>query len=262
MPVVRVEGRSYSVGDMGIYDRDYIRNPSGRPAFNGSLNAWSVNTWLIAINVAVFILNALISAPIENAYGQIVGRFQPIEALGYFSVTEALGHLQVWRLVTFQFLHANVEHILFNMVALYMFGPLIESYLGSRRYLAFYLLCGAAGPVMYIVLWVAHILISHPAVPLVGASAGIFGVLVAAAMVAPNTEVLVWGVLPVRLPMLAWGLLAIAAYTVFQYGSVGQNNAGGQAAHLGGAAAGYLLIRNKHVLNVFGPRRPRMRYRS
>ena len=76
--------------------------------------------------------------------------------------------------ITFQFLHANGEHILFNMIALFFFGPLIESFLGARRYLAFYLICGIAGAVSYLGLWSAHILIGNSYEPLIGASAGIF----------------------------------------------------------------------------------------
>ena len=249
---------------MGIYDRDYYRNPPHRSAFGRTVNPWSVNTWLIVLNVAVFILNNLIVQNVFDSDGDLLGRFHPIETYGWFSVTTALGHLQLWRLVTFQFLHAGFDHILFNMIALFFFGPLIESYLGSRRYLAFYLLCGVAGPVMYVVLWQVGLLSGGPSTPLVGASAGIFGVLIAGATVAPNSEVLIWGVLPMKLRTFAWVLLAIAAYTVFQHGATGSNNAGGQAAHLGGAAAGYALVRYPQVLNIFdriGRRRPSMRYR-
>jgi membrane associated rhomboid family serine protease len=245
---------------MGIYDRDYYRNPPPRSSFGGGVNPWSVNTWLIAVNVAVFLLNSVLVQTTLDADGDPVGRVQPIYDLGYFSVVTAVLHLQVWRFLTFQFLHANFNHILFNMIALYFFGPMIESYLGSRRYLAFYLLCGVAGPVAYMLLWALHLLHDGPFTPLVGASAGIFGVLIAAATVAPDSTVLVWGIMPIRLRTFAWILLAIAAYTVFSSGT----NAGGQAAHLGGAAAGYFLIRDPRVLLVFdrlGRKVPRMRYR-
>ncbi len=126
----------------------------------------------------------------------------------------ALGHLQLWRFLTFQFLHANLNHILFNMISLFFFGPLIETYLGSRRYLAFYLLCGVAGPLTYMRPVGRPPARRPPGTPLVGASAGIFGVLIAGAMVAPNTEVLIWGILPVKLKTFAWVLLAVAVYTV------------------------------------------------
>jgi membrane associated rhomboid family serine protease len=226
------------------------------------MRMWSITTWLIVINIAVYVVNSLVTvqATVVDPFGNVVGAMaiHPIERLGEFSVATAIFHLQLWRLVTFQFLHVGVEHILFNMIALYFFGPMIESYLGASRYLAFYLLCGVAGPIMYVALWASGLLIHSPAAALVGASAGIFGVLIAGAMVAPDSTVLIYGVLPMRLRTMAWVLLAIAAYAVFSGGPGA--NAGGQAAHLGGAAAGYLLIRNQRWLNVFDfRRRPRMR---
>jgi membrane associated rhomboid family serine protease len=131
--------------------------------------------------------------------------------------------------------------------------------LGVRRYLAFYLLCGIGGPIAYIILWATKFLIVSPLVPLIGASAGIFGVLVAAAQIAPNATVMIWGVLPMQLKTLAWILLGLAVYTVLAYGGSRTGNAGGEAAHLGGAAVGFILIRNPQWLNIFefGMRRRR-----
>ena len=114
---------------MGLNDRDYYRRP-GRSPF-GTLPVWSVSTWLIALNVAVFVLDIVLRGLLFR--------------IGSFSAVTAVWELQVWRFVTFQFLHAGVGHIFFNMLALYFFGPMIENYLGPRRFLAFYLLCGAAG---------------------------------------------------------------------------------------------------------------------
>ncbi len=263
---------------MGIYDRDYIREPSpggpNRSGFYGSANPWSVNTWLIVINVAVFLLNAIITVPGgmrnvlvgtdpfgNDVYQQVaVPPSHPIDMYGYFSVVTAVAHAQVWRFLTFQFLHASFNHIFANMLGLFFFGPLIETYLGRRKYLAFYLLCGVAGPFAYMLLWAMHLLHDGPATPLVGASAGIFGVLIAAAMVAPNAEVLVFGIIPMKMRTFAWGLLGLAVYAILFSG----DNAGGQAAHLGGAAVGFLLIREPQLLRWadWGGRRvTRMRYR-
>src|SRR6185503_5686995 len=106
-----------------------------------------------------------------------------------------------------------VGHLFFNMLGLYFFGPFIERYLGSRRFLAFYLLCGIAGAAMYLLLWGSRVFISNPSVPMVGASAGIFGILIAAAQIAPNTTVmLLFPPIPMRLKTLAWVLIAIALY--------------------------------------------------
>jgi membrane associated rhomboid family serine protease len=126
---------------------------------------------------------------------------------------------------------------------------MIENYLGSRRYLAFYLLCGIGGALSYLVLWGLHILIDNPWNQLIGASAGIYGILIAAAQVAPDTTVLIYGVIPMRLRAMAWIVLGLAVYTVLTSGP----NAGGEAAHLGGAVWGFLLIRNQHWLNILTP---------
>jgi membrane associated rhomboid family serine protease len=251
---------------MGLADRDYHRSPSSPTTTFGSARMWSINTWLIIINVAVFVIDNIlfrtgfaidfrITVDGETISRQLMG---PLTYLGHFSAYFALYHFQIWRFITFQFLHVSGQHLLFNMIGLFFFGPMIENYLGSRRYLAFYLICGIAGAISYLVLWSMHILIDSPWTQLVGASAGIFGVLMAAAQVAPDSTILIYGIIPMRLRMMAYILLGIAVYTVLTAG----NNAGGEAAHLGGAIAGFALIKNPRVLNFFEFRpRPRMRYR-
>lgn len=195
---------------------------------------------------------------------------QPLlTAWGYFSTAKALpyedpltgwGGLQVWRFITFQFLHANLNHLIFNMLTLYFFGGMVEHYLGRKRFLAFYLLCGICGALMYLLLnglalggqslfgprfEVPGLLFNDATLPLVGASAGVFGVIMAGAFLAPNAEVLLFFFLPMRLRTLAYGLVAFAVLAVW----FGWSNAGGEAAHIGGALAGYYLIRNPHHLH-------------
>ena len=156
-----------------IYHEFFERPHAGRPYSPATIRTWSVTTWLIAINVAIFVLDMLTHRSLAN--------------LGYFSATKAIGGLQTWRFLTFQFLHLNVSHIFFNMLSLYFFGPMVEQYLGRLRFLGFYLLCGMAGAGCYLVLMVLHVLGDGSATPLLGASAGIFGVLIAAATrVAPD----------------------------------------------------------------------------
>src|SRR2546423_2229853 len=170
----------------------------------------------------------------------------PLEGLGHFSAYTAVEHLQLWRFVTFQFLHASLTHLAFNMIALYFFGPLMEAYLGRPRYLGFYLLCGTGGAASYLVLWrLGWLGTSHYAMlverflPLVGASAGIYGILIASAILLPHATALLYGVIPVKLRTLAWVMIAIAMYMVWTNG----RNAGGEAAHLGGAVVGVFLMR-------------------
>lgn len=345
---------------MGIYDRDYIQDRPRRSVFRqgpaGMASAgWSVNTWIIAINVAVFVVGMFTShlgipvltnsGPVvveteSNAYIQnesfkvspsrfatgaeirgvngvlikeygnpdsaiqgppefiaervrmspALGMFEhptdpdlavgaqvikvdtyrvmdPLAALGHFSTakvfvdprpipggTEYVFALEVWRLLTFQFLHAGFLHLFFNMFGLFIFGGLVEQYLGRKQYLSFYLVCGIAGGVMYLILnflgaftpiRLPGVLIGDIHTPLVGASAGVFGVIMAAAFITPNSTVmLLFPPIPLKLKWIAYGYVAIALYNLL----TGGNNAGGDAAHIGGALGGYYFIRNKHLL--------------
>lgn len=187
---------------------------------------------------------------------------QPIEKLMHFSTKRGFFEIQFWRLVGFQFLHANLMHLLFNMIGLFFFGPLVERFLGSKRYVAFYLLCGICGALMYVLLNVAGVaavlafgpdaqvpglLFNSMYTPLIGASAGVFGVLMAGAYLAPNTMVLLFFFLPMRLKTLAYALVVLALITLLTGGS----NAGGEAGHLGGAIAGFYFIRRPHHLHGF-----------
>lgn len=253
---------------MGIHDRQYARQDSGGfgaspfPSGMSAMSGWSFNTWLIVINVAIFVLGTLLlpAMPMQPPIGNRA--IDVFTYYGHFSTERALLHVEIWRFITFQFLHAGLFHILFNMIALYVFGPMVELYLGSRRYLAFYLLCGCAGAALYLLLNLAGLiyynatgntapllLVHNPAMPLVGASAGIFGVLLAAAYLRPNQIItlLLFFVLPIsmRIKTLAYGLVALAVFAL----ATGGQNAGGEAGHLGGALLGALLIRRANWLN-------------
>jgi membrane associated rhomboid family serine protease len=227
---------------MGIYDRDYYRRPA-RGGF-GQFEMWSATTWLIVLNAIVFLLDLMlkrdfaVAVPVPRS--PFPALFGPLEFWGYFSIDTAVYQLQLWRIVSCQFLHASFSHLFWNMLGLYFFGQIVEAYFGSRRFLAFYLLCGCAGVVCYTLLGFSGVLRTDQGTPLVGASAGIFGVLVAAALIAPNLEVmLMFPPIPVPLKFLAIFMMGVALFTTFNNG----HNAGGEAAHLGGGLLGYLLYR-------------------
>lgn len=353
---------------MGIADRDYTRAnppPRGRPAMpalrgrgiggggiggmggRGRLSMLSMNTWLIIINVAVFVVGSVIfQAVLQNVQpnspnsARIVGLltsrqsaglvflpettpeqqragvtdrsvsrslpntpgflFHPIydarsvtvdakgrvlvppgvqpiggarfrshavlEGWGHFSTGKAFLEFQVWRFITFQFLHANTTHLLFNMLGLWFVGGLVEEFLGRRRYLAFYLTCGMFGAIAYLGLnFIGYMLLkfggvsqgvmnSIPALlfddiytPLVGASAGVFGILMAAAYIMPTAIVDVFFIIPMKMRTAVYLFLAFAAMNLIY----GGNNAGGDAAHVGGAIAGYYFIRHMYLLRDF-----------
>jgi membrane associated rhomboid family serine protease len=240
---------------MGIYERDYISRQPHR-GISAALRIRSVTTWLIILNIAVFLIDQML-VPEMRVGRYILKGVGPLEKWGYFSFQTALGEWQIWRFLSFQFLHANAGHLLGNMLSLYFFGPLVESYFGRGRYLRFYLLCGMAGAASYLLLWVIGVPwggkpLIHAASPMVGASAGIFGVLMAAACIAPNAEVmLLLPPVPVSLRSLAWVMMGVAAYTVFSQG----HNAGGEAAHLGGGLLGFAIIKIPQWLRTINGRR-------
>jgi len=214
------------------------------------MRAWSVTTWLIVLNVGIFVLDSILMR---------AGGDPPLAQWGYFSRAMAIDDLELWRFVTCQFVHIDVWHLVVNMLSLYFFGPMVEAYLRGGRYVAFYLLCGAAGAGLYLLLSTTNILVNNPFVPLVGASGAIFGILMAGAHIAPHTTVmLLFPPMPVQLRVLAYALVGIGALVVIRHGP----NAGGQAAHLGGAILGFILIRNTRWLRWPWSRRgPYMRYR-
>lgn len=219
--------------------------PGLRPARTGGL-PFSMCTLIIAINVIIHLI-AYVAPGVWNAFF----------VWGHFSTTEAVFQLGFWRFLTFQFLHGNLIHLAFNMLGIWFLGRLVEDQLGPKKFLAFYLVCGIFGGVMYLLLnflggvlglSLPGLLMNDPATPLIGASAGVFGVVMACAYIAPNATVqLLFPPIPMKMKVFAYGFVALALLMLL----IGSNNAGGEAAHLGGAIAGFFFIRNSHLLVDF-----------
>jgi membrane associated rhomboid family serine protease len=200
---------------------------------------------------------------VDPQTNQLIGRERWVvtnllQGWGHFSTAKAFLALEVWRFISFQFLHVSLIHLVLNMLALWVFGPDVEEYLGRKRYMALYLVCGVFGAVSYLLLnllgqiipggsMIPGLLVDDVRTPLVGASAGIFGIMLAAAFVAPNRVIQVLFVFSVRQRPAIYAFLAIAILSLL----LGSNNAGGEAAHIGGAAAGYYFIRRMYLLRDF-----------
>ena len=240
---------------MAYESRDYFRDEqrryggggfAGRFGGSGRFAAAPVSLWLIIANVAVFLWNALFG-------GSHRGSMLAFSTHGYFSVDTAIYGGQVWRLLTYQFLHADFFHLLFNMIGVFFFGPLIEQRLGSKPFLFFYLLCGVGGAVIATILGPIPGVLPVSA-PLIGASGALFGILAAAAFFYPHQQVqLLFPPIPMKMRTLCLIFLGIAAVSVL----AGSRNAGGEACHLGGAAAGFLLAKFPGVLGVANRVNPR-----
>jgi len=239
---------------------------NGMPTASGSVavpRRALASTWIILANVAVYAVNMFTMQVVQTPQGNLKTSGL-LFALGNFNFNQTILQGQVWRFITFQFLHNphGLMHLGFNMAMLWMIAPVVEEKMRAARFVVFYLACGMAGPIMLMLLNRLGVLIDPgwTSQPLVGASAGVFGVLVAAAIVAPNEEIeLIFPPIPMLLRQFVMIMIAVACAVVFGAGYQAQrNNAGGEAAHLGGAAVGYLLARRMLAPRVFNaPAQPR-----
>lgn len=232
---------------MGTADRDYFRDEAARYARGRRPALPPVIKWLIISNVVVFLID-FVTRP-----GPILPELGSINTMFCFSIQSAFLEGRVWELLTFQFLHGGFLHIIFNCIGLYFFGPWVERWWGSRRFLVFYLLCGVAGALFFTLLTLVGILPGSGLVtPLIGASAGLYGILVAAALINPNQLVrLLFPPVELTVRRLALIVLGIAVVIILGDNLVGGRpfqNSGGEAGHLGGAILGWLLTRHPALL--------------
>jgi membrane associated rhomboid family serine protease len=141
-----------------------------------------------------------------------------------------------WQLVTYAFLHGGLLHLAFNMFALYMFGSAIEQVFGSRRYVTYYLVCVVSAALTQL----AFAMVSGGFYPTVGASGGVFGLLLAYGIYFPNNRVMLLFP-PIPMPARIF-VLVYAALELF-LGITGTQEGVAHFAHLGGMIGGYALLR-------------------
>ena len=137
-----------------------------------------------------------------------------------------------WTVVTYMFLHGGGSHLLFNMLSLFIFGPRVESRLGSGGFLGLYFVSGISGALLSLI---------SPLVPIVGASGAIFGVMLAYARYWPRDLIYIWGVLPVPAAVLV-GVMTIMDLLP-AISALGSRDGIAHFAHLGGFIGGLLYLR-------------------
>jgi membrane associated rhomboid family serine protease len=192
--------------------------------------------WLLISNTAVYFLLGmggrmftLDMVPLEIVFNYYLG-LMPL-GHGFFP----------WQLVTYQFMHANFTHLLYNMFGLWMFGMEVEHVWGSRRFLGFYLLCGVAAGISQLIMApllepTSVISVTGAGIPTVGASGAVYAVLVAFAMMFPDRYIYLYFLLPIKAKYFIFGLIVLGVI------SVGDQSAVANLAHLGGAAAGFVYL--------------------
>ncbi len=187
------------------------------------------NTLLIVANVVTFLLAGTSPA--------VFGTFAlwPLGTPTSFDAGTA--GFAPWQLVTSAFLHGSVTHLVLNMIGLYSFGRDVEDVLGTRRYLTLYFVSVLAASLTQLVF---VSLSSGPPAPTVGASGGVFGVLLAFGLMFPQRRVML--IFP-PIPMPAW--VAVLGFGAFELlnGVLGTMNGIAHFAHLGGMLGAFVLLR-------------------
>jgi len=186
-----------------------------------------VTTALIVANVVGYL--------IQSAAPGLVDPFA-LWPLGSSAATGGQVGFEAWQLVTYAFLHGGLLHLGFNMLALYMFGSAIERVFGERRYIVYYFVCVISAALTQ--LLVAGM--SGTVYPTIGASGGVFGLLLAYAIYFPHNRVMLLFP-PIPLPSRLFVLL-YAALELY-LGVTGTQEGVAHFAHLGGMAGGYAMLR-------------------
>lgn len=223
---------------MGLYDRDYMRDDE--PPKLVFRKPRSATTLLLVANVAAFLLQAILYGYPPNFRTGLPLALNVDELLrGY-----------VWQLFSYQLLHGGLLHLLCNCLGIYMFAEDVEAGLGKKRFFLLYFVSGAVGGALQVLFslgWHGHF-----GGMVVGASAGVFGLIAAFATMFPNRTItlLLFFVIPISLKAKTM-LLISGAIAIF--GILFPGDSIGHAAHLGGILAGIVFIRQWHLRWGFWP---------
>ena len=202
---------------MGIGTRTYAR-----PYASGGALPPGIKLLLIG-NIAIFLLQYF-------GLGDLLIR--------YFGLYPAsvIGSFAIWQLVTYLFLHGGVFHVLFNMLALWMFGRDLEEKWGTRGFLRFYFFTGVGAGVCIVLV---NYLFGNPGIPTIGASGAIYGILLASAIYWPDRLIYIYGLFPIK---MKWLVIIYGAIAFL--GATNINSGVSDIGHLGGLLCGFIYLRS------------------
>jgi len=186
--------------------------------------------WLLISNTAIFII---------GFFAQVFKVDRPLAQLVLIPV-EVVTSFKIWQLATYMFLHGGFNHILWNMLALWMFGADLEQLWGTRRFLKFYFFCGIGAGLCVVT---ANYLIpapwGDPTRGTIGSSGAIYGILLAFAMINPTRTILFMFLFPIQAKYLVMIYGTVAFMMSFQPQAAVSN-----FAHLGGLLFGYIFMKS------------------
>jgi len=183
--------------------------------------------WLLIVNTAVFVVCYLGGPSLQYHVRGILA----------LSAEGAIRNFMIWQVATYMFVHFGLWHLLFNMLALWMFGMVIEQSWGTRRFLKFYFLCGIAAGVCVLI---ANMIVGDWKTPTLGASGAVFGLLVAFGVLFPDSIILMFFLFPMKAKYAVMIYVAVELLATF-----GPNTGVSTVAHLGGAAFSYVYLKGR-----------------
>jgi membrane associated rhomboid family serine protease len=214
-----------------LSDRDYMhrrQRPRRGSAFDD--DPYRIIWLLIAVNVGVFILTSL-----DERLSSLLSLTIP-----------GIQNFQYWRLITSIFVHGGLMHLLFNMYGVYLFGTLVTPHIGTRRFLGLFFISGILGNVLWMLANWSNPGFIFPATgqyypyQLVGASGGVFGIMLAAAMLEPHRQFLL--LIP-PIPLKCRTLVVVYGLIEVLFAWNGSNDNIAHLAHLGGMLGGYAFLK-------------------
>jgi membrane associated rhomboid family serine protease len=148
---------------------------------------------------------------------------------------QVIHHGWLWSLVTYMFMHGDFRHVLVNMIGVFIFGIQVERQMGSREFLLYYLLTGMLAGVFSCVV---YYFTGGRWTPLVGASGALFAVMLAYAVFFPNSIIYLWGLIPLRAPVMVLGYTALEIIMSI----TGRRGNVAHFTHLAGFGVGWLYF--------------------
>lgn len=226
---------------------------SDRNYNNKRTNGWNVGNYavpfIILINVLFFLLQQITTTSIE---GYSYSFFTYYLAL----IPHYVKQFELWRLFTYMFLHGGFFHLLINMWGVYLFGSMLEQYMGSKKFLLLYFVSGLFAGMFWILFNWDSLAIC------VGASGALFGVMVAAAMLFPDLMIMLL-IPPVPLKLKTFAIIYALIETFSAFLGLEANVA--HLAHIGGLIAGYVLMRflyPRETYDILKPLKMKLHIRS
>jgi membrane associated rhomboid family serine protease len=195
--------------------------------------------FLLIANTAVFAVQTVLGAATDYQLTVYFGLVPPL----------VLHEFYIWQLFTYQFLHGGLLHILFNMLAVWMFGCDLERRWGSGFFLRYYFITVIGGGILN------TLFVPNQMGPSIGASAGVYGILLAYGLIYPNRIIYFYFLFPIKMKHFVWIIGAIALYS-----SITASQGGiAHLAHLGGMVFGYVYLRGFNPWEWFKDYRDRRR---